>query len=273
MANSSAMPTFKKPPVSEVALSIEFLPLENWNPSYAFLFGTNLRTEYPKMELQPPLFSEIEKFGDEFWQQNTMRVEMVNQNSQRFWFTSESSNWLIQVQQDRFILNWKKVTGDEEYPRYEQSIRIRFLTELDRFFKFVEDNAIGTIKATQCEVTYVNDIPHGEYWDSIAEAAKLFTILSSNDSAKLLGEMETIAVTGSYLIPDDKGRLRFSINHALRSIDKKEVLKMSLTARGRPSSPDKDSIINWIDMGREWVVKGFEDLTTKKAHEMWEKIE
>ena len=267
------MPTFKNPPVSEVVLSVEFSPLENWSSSYALLLGASLIKEYPKMELQQPLPSEQEKFGDEFWQPPQIRFEMLDQNNNRFWFMSEPSNWLIQVQRDRFVLNWKKVTGNEEYPRYEQSIRKRFLSELDRFFKFVEDNAIGTIKATQCEVTYVNDIPHGEYWDSIAEAAKLFTILSNNDNAKLLGEMETIAVNGSYLIPDGKGRLRFSINHALRSIDKKEVLNMSLTARGRPLSTDKESIINWIDMGREWVVKGFEDLTTKKAHDMWEKIE
>jgi len=122
-------------------------------------------------------------------------------------------------------------------------------------------------------VTYVNDIPHGECWKSVTEATELFTILSSNDSAKLLGNIETLAISGSYLIPDNKGRLRFSINHALRNIDKKEVIKMSLTARGRPSTHEKNSIINWIDFGREWVVRGFEDLTTKKAHDIWGKIE
>lgn len=273
MASSSAMPTFKKAPVTEVALSIEFLPLDKWDFSSALLFGKILSGEYPKIEVKQPLFSEIEKFGDEFWQQNQMKVEMMDQNAQRFWFVSDPPNWIIQVQKDRFVLNWRKITGEEEYPRYEQVIRERFTDELSRFFKFVEDQSIGKISVTQCEVTYVNDIPRVEYWNSLNEGTELFTTLSKNDGTQFLGDIESIAVTGSYLMNDNLGRLRFSINHALRNSDGQEVLKMNLIARGRPSESDKESILEWIDSGRKWIVKGFEELTTKKAHVMWKKIE
>ena len=273
MANSNVMPEFKNPPVSEVALSVEFSPLENWTSSHGLSFGSIIKAEYPNIELQLPLISEIEKFGDALWQQNQMKLEVMNQNSNRFWFMTDPSNWLIQIQQDRFVVNWRKVSGEEEYPRYEKTIRSRFVLELERFLKFVEENNIGTIKVTQCEVTYVNDIPHGEYWKTITEATELFSMITKNNNANFLGALESFSMTGSYLMPNAQGRLRYSINHALRSIDKKEVLKMNLIARGRPASSDKDAIVSWVDMGREWIVKGFEDLTSKKAHALWGKKE
>lgn len=272
MANSNALPVFKKAPVTEVALSIEFLSLSKWDLSSALLFGAILKDDFSKIEIKPPVPSEIEKFGDEFWQHNPMQIEVLDQNNQRFWFISNPGNWLLQVQKDRFVLNWRKVSGEEEYPRYEV-IRKRFSDELDRFFKFVKDNSLGETKVTQCEVTYVNDIASSDYWSSIIEATQLFTTLSNNQEAKFLRDVETLAISGSYKMGDDAGRLRFAINHALRNSDKQEVFKMNLVARGRPDNSDNDAILKWMDIGREWIVRGFEDLTTKKAHKLWEKIE
>jgi uncharacterized protein (TIGR04255 family) len=271
MALNHAMPEFNKPPVSEVAISVAFTPLKNWSSSHALLFGSMINNEYPKMELQAPIISEEEKFGEEFWQQGQLRFEYMSENTNRFWFMTEPSNWLVQVQNDRFILNWRRISEGDEYPRYDAVIRGRFLKEINRFLKFILDKNIGEINVTQCEVTYVNDIVQGEYWETVSDAIDLFSILAKNESGKFLEDIETIAVTGSYAMPDEKGRLRFSINHAIRNTDKKELMKLSLIARGRPDASDIDTILNWIDLGREWIVRGFEDMTTKKAHALWRK--
>lgn len=273
MASSNVMPEFKNPPVSEVAISVSFTPLKNWSSSNAFSFGSMISNQYPKMELQAPLFNEEEKFGDEFWQQNHLKLEILPQNSNRFWFLAEPSNWLVQVQSDRFVLNWRRVTGNEEYPRYEAAIRGRFIEEMNRFFTYVVDNNIGEINVTQCEVTYVNDIVQGEYWENVSDAIGLFSILSDEKSGKFLKDIETISASGSYAMPDQKGRLRFGINHAIRNTDNKELIKLSLVARGRPNSSDTNAVLDWIDLGREWIVRGFEDMTTKKAHALWRKVD
>ena len=64
------LPEFDNPPVSEVVLSIEFAPLENWRGPYAGLYWGTIKEEYPDTEVHPALPSQIEKFGDEAWQQH-----------------------------------------------------------------------------------------------------------------------------------------------------------------------------------------------------------
>src|SRR6266566_564057 len=55
----------------------------------------------------------------------------------RLWFLNESGTELIQVQEDRFIHNWRKTDSGQQYPRYEY-IRGRFNSELQLFSSFLE---------------------------------------------------------------------------------------------------------------------------------------
>ena len=81
-----------------------------------------LSAEYPKTEELPPLPSQIEKFGEELQQAQVSgpRLQFMDPNATRFWFIGDPGTRLIQVQRDRFVINWRKVTGDEAYPRYEK---------------------------------------------------------------------------------------------------------------------------------------------------------
>lgn len=263
------MPEFDRPPVSEVALSVEFSPLENWRASHALLFGKLLQSDYPQMEIRPALPSEIETFGEHNWRQFSFRVEVVSPDVNRFWFLADPSNWLIQIQRNRFIINWRKVTGDEIYPRYLTALRPRFEQEWERVRNFVVEQGAGDIDVKQCEVTYVNDILRGDGWQTFPEALALITPLSGGSANQFLPPPETLTIAGSYLLPEERGRLHFSANHALRQFDKREMIQMRLTVRGRPLSSTNADVLNWMDMGREWIVRGFTDLTSSKAHAIW----
>ncbi|MFQ5734475.1 MAG: hypothetical protein ACE5KM_21275, partial [Planctomycetaceae bacterium] len=41
----------------------------------------------------------------------------------RVFFEDESGNWLIQIQRDRFLHNWRVSTDESEYPRYPEVSR------------------------------------------------------------------------------------------------------------------------------------------------------
>jgi hypothetical protein len=77
--------------------------------------------------------SQIEAFSGELPQTPTFRVELVNPDVTRFWFLAEPPTRLIQVQRDHFIINWRKVRGDEIYPRYQSEMRPRFEREWNEF--------------------------------------------------------------------------------------------------------------------------------------------
>lgn len=265
------LPEFSKPPVSEVALSVEFEPLPNWRSPHAGLYWGLINSQYPNTEVQPPLPSQIEKFDEQTVQVPTVRVELLNPDISRFWFLADPANWLIQVQRDRFVMNWRKVSGEEIYPRYEAELRPRFQRELAQFKQFVEKHHIGQMVVRQCEITYVNDIARGEGWDVFSNSLALFAPLWSCGSDGFLPLPETLTVSGSFRMPEERGRLHFSTQHLRRQIDQREVVQLRLTGRGQPDSPDELGVLRWMDFGREWVVRGFADLTSRKAHELWKR--
>src|SRR5438132_13880540 len=127
------LPEFESPPVSEVALSIEFLPLPAWRVSHAGLYWSHIRKDYPHTDVQPPIPSQIEKFGEGLWQPPLLRFEISNPDVTRSWFITEDRTRLIQIQRDRFVINWRKVHGDEVYPRYDREMRPRFELEWGHF--------------------------------------------------------------------------------------------------------------------------------------------
>jgi uncharacterized protein (TIGR04255 family) len=270
-ARPAQLPEFEAPPVSEVALSVEFSPLENWRSPHAGLYWSRINQAYPQSETQPPLPSQIEKFGEEFWVQPSLRVEFVNPDISRFWFIADPPTKLIQVQRDRFVVNWRRVKGDETYPRYFDEMRPRFEREWTDFKAFVSERKVGTIAILQCEVTYRNEFLQGKEWNAFPESLALFAPWWQEGTDGFLPQPESLAVAGSFRMPGERGRLHFSAHHIRRQLDQKEAIQFQLVARGRPTSDSNADILSWMDIGHEWAVRGFADLTSKQAHQQWKR--
>ena len=268
-AGAAPLPEFDKPPVSEVALSVEFSPLENWRSPHAGLYWANIQKEYPNTEVQAPVPSQIETFGESQWQRPGFRVELASPDATRLWFLSEPPTKLIQVQRNRFIVNWRKVKGDEIYPRYFKEMRPRFEREWKGFKDFIAAQKIGVISPQQCEVTYVNDILRDEEWKSYEESLDLFSPWWKKGSDGFLPSPENLTLNGSFAFPDKTGRLHFIVQRAIRGIDNKEAVQFQLIARGKPASASDDDLMKWMDIGHEWIVRGFTDLTSSQAHKLW----
>jgi uncharacterized protein (TIGR04255 family) len=182
---------------------------------------------------------------------------------------NSSRTELIQVQRDRLVRNWRQVTGDETYSSYDE-LRPRFERDWLRFLDFLEREELGRPEVNQCEVTYVNHLPIGAALESFGEAHRTVTLLSA-PSQQFLPSPEMIRFTYQYVLPDKKGRLHVEAQPALRGHDGSRVFQLTLTARGRPSSGGTDAILGWLDLGHEWVVNGFADLTTSEMHRLWER--
>jgi uncharacterized protein (TIGR04255 family) len=265
------LPEFEAPPVTEVAISIQFSPLANWRGGYAGLFWSQIKDDYPHTQTQPPLPPQNEDF-EALSFRNEVNIQFMEPDLQRIWFLSEDGTKLIQVQKDRFVINWRIVVGDEKYPHYEPELRVRFIKEWGRFRKFVRDQSLGQIEAIQAEVTYVNDFVQGEDWNLFPESACLLSNWASKGSTNFLPALETLNLNGSFRMPSGKGRLHFAAQHVLRQRDSKQVVQLRLVARGIPESTADDDVLKWIDFSREWIVCGFTDLTSNSAHKLWKRI-
>lgn len=264
--NRRPFPEFDAPPVVETVLGVEFAPLGSWGVPHFGLFWHGIQGEYDHFEVQPPLSSQIEQFGEERAQPEQPFFDLLPTQA-RCWFISLDDRTLIQVQNGRFLLNWRKGEGQTPYPRYEQTVRPRFVAAWQSFTRFVEDQKLGEIAVAQCEVTYVNHLPIGAGWKDASDISEVFPVWAGRTLGEFLPQPERVHFGANYLLPGRRGRLRVTMQPAFRSSDHSEILQLTLTARGRPQSSSEADILAWLDLGREWVVRGFADITSTKMHE------
>ena len=237
------------------------------------LLWQEFRDRYPRVEEQSPLHPTFETFPGTDQPAMNVRFEVLDVPPvPRVWFLDESGARLIQVQQDRFIHNWRKVGDGQAYPRYEQ-IRQTFAEELEVFRGFLDREGLGPLCPNQCEVTYLNHIEPGECWQNSGQLQGAVTIWMSPPDNDFLPEPEDARLGVRYIIPGPDGapigRLHASLEPALRRSDGAPIMVMNLTARGRPSGEGVEGALQFIDTAREWIVRGFTSLTTPCQHRVW----
>jgi uncharacterized protein (TIGR04255 family) len=268
-----SLPDFENPPLVEVALSVQFDTLTSLRTPQVGMLWAELRSRFPKTEEHRPLNPVIERFGIPKTTTPEVRFEMIEVPPvPRIWFLNEAGTELIQIQQDRFIHNWRKVGEGDAYPRYER-VRETFRSELVSFAATLSREQIGELKANQCEVTYVNHIVTGEGWQTHGELGNVLTVFNATYSDETLQEPESIRLALRYILRNGKdepiGRLHVLVQPAYRRTDNQPMLVLTLTARGRPEGDQLDHVLGFLDRGREEIVRGFASITTPVMHRLW----
>lgn len=261
------LPLFDDPPVVETVLGLQFVPMKEFSIQHYGLFWAKIRGDYPKFLPQIPIAPAIEDFEGRTTQRQKISISFTeNLADIRGWYLDKSETRLIQVQSDRFLYNWKKVVGTEVYPQFDK-IEPEFEKEWESFCSFLSQENLHLPELTQCEVTYVNHIEIKKGWESFGEFHKVFSPWSGKFSGSFLSNPEKITFNITFVIPNKKGRLHISAIPAIRRKDGQEIIKVELTARGKPENSTIDGIKEWFNVGHEWIVRGFTDLTTPHMHE------
>jgi uncharacterized protein (TIGR04255 family) len=259
-------PAFDNPPVIETLLGVQFIPLK-LSVVHLGLFWARVREMYPLYRIQPPLSVAVEDF--ESGPRNiNVELKTLAEPPIRCWFITEDEAHLIQVQRDRFIRNWRKRSPNDVYPHYD-SLKPKFEFDWERFCNFVSEIGGESPEVNQCEVTYINHIKFSEEWGSFPETHKVIKLLSETFQAEFLPEPELTEMSTSYRMPNKKGRLRVSLQPIFSAPLQGEALQVTLTARGKPDSSNLADVLEWFDLGHEWIVRGFADITTPGMHRVW----
>ena len=148
--------------------------------------------------------------------------------------------------------------------RCQDFVRPSFEKYWQGFLSFLTKEGLSTPSVNQCEITYVNHIKRNEGWASVDEWEQVFNVIRKNQPADFLPAPGMAHFNYSYLMPDKSGRLRVEANPVIRKSDGSQAIAFSLVARGKPRSTETADILNWFDLGREWIVRGFADLTHEK---------
>jgi len=271
------LPSFRNPPIVEVAIAVQYEEIPGLLAPHLGVIWEKFRDRFPGLEQHPPVPTRLERAGVQSVESPHIQVSMEI-GTPRVWMIDEAGQELLQIQNNRFVRNWRKYEDPQsEYPRYNTHIKPKFLDDLRAFRSVVVDMGFPDVRINQCELTYVNHIRRDGVWEEHGDLAKIFVGWRGTQQDKSL---ENIAVRFSKEIEssDDNflGRLHVDIRGGYAQTkdsppQSEPVYLMNIIARGRPTSDQEDGIVEFLDIGRAEIVTAFDELTTEAMHAVWEK--
>ena len=269
---SRTLASFRKPPLHEVALSVQFESIPALTSAHIGLFWQDIRDRFPHAEDQIPLPGlAIERVGS---RPHQLQLEISQAPPHtRFWFMDADRRELVQIQRDRFIRNWRKTGEGDVYPRYEEHIRPRFCEDFNRFLKFVQTQGLGLVRPVQCEVAYFNHIrTDPSVWGSSEDMQNAFSIYKPIPLEQLPINHESLQLRQSFtIVENDEFIGRLYIDIAPAEMESETVIRYHLTARGHPLESTIDGVMGFLDLGRRVIVEYFELSTSPDMHRVWER--
>lgn len=125
------------------------------------------------------------------------------------------------------------------------------------------------MRPNQCEVTYVNHVDLIEGRTTAGMLDRLLVGWKLETSDGWLSGAESRGLSATFVMPEQRGRLYVEAHPAVRKDDRTEIIRLTLTARGAPRAAGLQDVREWLDLGRERVVRGFTSLTTAEMHKIW----
>jgi len=254
--------SFKRPPVQEVAFAVQF-PEPSITIDFLAALPDALSFDLPVRQLRDPLPRIVEPLDERAEIQFAIRP---GSTLPRAWFLSEDGVILVQAQEDRIALNWRRSGQPIDYPRYG-ALRTQFKELIDTTATLL--GMPEGLPADFTELTYVNELDVDGGPSLPAERA--LTTISVPD-ADFLPQPEDSKWAARWLIPGDqgpRGRLIASAEPATRQDDQHDTYLLTMTVKIPETVTGTDAILERVDLGHEWIVRGFADLTTKQMHDQW----
>jgi uncharacterized protein (TIGR04255 family) len=269
------LPDFKSPPVTEVVLSVQFASAPLFRSVHAGLYWNEIRDEYPVVSVQAPIAPAFETFGAAPMLIPTFQVPfqlpMLTPPMARHWFETHDGEHLVQLQQDRILHNWRQRSPEMEYPRYE-SLRAKFMGEVDKLAALFTKEGLGEIRPNQCEVTYINTITSAGGENPHEHLARITPLWTGNLSEPSFGAPEATTIQTKYVLRKNDapyGRVYVTFSPAYRATDYAPVVQLEITIRGRPDEESVAAAFALLDKEREVVVRTFAGVTTPLMHKEW----
>jgi len=258
------LPSFKTPPVIELVAGVQFERpigfrtldlLDIWN-------GFGGKRKFPQYQEMPPLTPLLPENVHVFNFENIPQLR-------RIWFEGEDGDALIQIQQDRLIHNWRKISeknSKQKYPRYNTIIK-NFFDYFDAFHEVLRKKNIKEVPPSYLELTYVNKIDCPE--EGLTNIGDIFNNAIWRSAEKDFPEPHQFQQEWVYQVPDMPIRISANITTKQSTRDGNFSIQYQLTAKGPFNETLRENMREWYDMAHLWLLHGFVNTTTHKMHKLW----
>lgn len=261
-------PKFKSPPVVERVIGIQFAQLPFFTDAHTGWFWKSyLDDSWTHVIKAPQIQDRFERFGEKKIGVLPSLLQVSSTPTpERSQIVRASDDTMIQIQNTRFLLNWRK-KEDQDYQDYKD-LYDEFLDLLEKFRSFVLLAGNEALNLNQWEITYINHIHKGELWESVKDWIDLFPGLSLPGRPHNHKQLESMNSDWSLNLKNEAGRLHVKLNHAIAgSPEGPEVISLDLTCRG-PVDETK-SFQDGLKLGHDTIVNTFVEITSDRAHKHW----
>lgn len=241
---------FKNPPIIELVIGIQFNK-KVISLADIFTFFNHIKNEYPQIQEHPILPTIVEKIGGP----NEMKF-LSGFNSRKF-FISKSNDKLIQIQPDRFLLNWRKNVNNNKYPSFSN-----IYTEFMKYLNLIDKISKCKENVNQLEITYIDHILLSDFGLKTLDISEILNLVVYKNP------LNTIDCIISLPYTNINGNLSFKIQNAIRKSDKKEILLLETACRGIYNG-GINNIDEWFDQSHGILTDFFLNIITDKAKDVW----
>src|ERR1700741_1677023 len=251
------LPYYEKPPLNEIALGVHFERLSSWQTRHVGQFWGEVCKEYPNTEDQPPIIDIGSGTRFEILQLPPLR---------RTFLVSQDQTFVIQLQESKFLLNWRQRQPSDIYPRFNFVFK-KFVGHWGQFSDFAGRENVGTLKPARYELTYVNNIEQkiGEPVSATVERyVKMFNW--SMIKTQVLPPPTGINMVWTFPMPESLGFAQANISQGVRA-DGRAVLVLVMSCQGAAS--EKIPLNDWFAASHKWLGHAFKELITEAARKEW----
>lgn len=254
------LPSYRKPPIDEVACGCEFVNLDRMRLPHFGMYWQLVQHEFPTIEHAIPIVTDGNPTAD----------SATGLPLPRMWLLDATETKLIQLQSDRLIYNWRKRPHAPDYPRFPQMIK-SFNEHFQKLGSLASEYGIGPIQPKSLDLTYINVFAKGQEWSSMRDLGKIFEDLRwRTDQPRFLPSPDALLMQAEFPLPEGQGKLSVKLVPGKRVTDGTPVYSFQLTARGIGKDSSEAGMTAWFEMAREWIVRGFADLTDEKIQlDLW----
>lgn len=257
-------PDWKRPPVIEVVLGVQFAQIAGLSNGHLGLFWHNLRSGYPKADDATPVPLTLEIFGEgpDFGVPG-IGIGPASGDS-RLRLRSGDGSRMVQIQNGWLLANWMK-RPNAAYPGYTGVLE-QFSKAHAEFAEFLVAEGLPPISPDVWEVTYIDHIPRGTVWQNWSDIPKVVPGLLGNCSSPR-GTFQSFGGNWGFGLGKNNGRLAISLQTARTVADPPaDVLVVRSTARGPIIGGSLDDSLNF---GRAAVVDTFMAVVSDDAKTYW----
>jgi uncharacterized protein (TIGR04255 family) len=240
---------YEYPPINELVMAIYLKePIISFRAEHVGLYWSIIKADFP-------LSAQNVTIG-------TGPIQVPNEifPMPRFWFISEDDVYVIQIQRNALILNWRK--RQQSYPHYEQ-FKQKFIKNYDVFENFLKNNfGVEHIFVESCELTYINLIEDVEYLRSFADIRNVIPTYAPPSIG--VSQEPPSKFNLSYIYQIQK-ELVLTLNlQSRQNINTgKDVLYFELRSTAAPSNGMKSDAYMWFDRAHDVIGESFNYVTSE----------